>query len=180
MPNGFQGKGRTNDNGVFSFKLNRGAILQVRAACSGYMPSTIIVDPSKSNLVESPIVRIELTKIEVGTLIELENVNFERGKFELLPESYLVLNDLVVLLKNNPKMKIELAGHTDAMGGTQTNLKLSENRVNSVKTHLTTKGIKANRIKGIGYGGKRPVAKNNTEEGREKNRRVEFKVLKIE
>ena len=176
---GFQGKGQTNNEGLFSFKLNHGAVLQIKAVSSGYMPTTIVINPNTIDLTIDSTIRIELTKIEVGTLIELKNVNFERGAYDLLPESYMILNDLVTLLESNTKMKIELAGHTDAIGGTQTNLKLSENRVESVKKFLTDNGIKSNRVKGVGYGGKRPVAKNNTEEGREKNRRVEFKVLKI-
>ena len=65
------------------------------------MPTTIIVDPSKSDLDSDPTIRIELTKIEVGTLIELKNVNFERGKHDLLPESHMILNDLVTLLTSS-------------------------------------------------------------------------------
>lgn len=177
---GFQGKGQTNAEGFFSFKLSGNAILKISTTSPGYMPTTTIVNPNKDNLKTKATIRIELTKIEVGTLIQLENVKFNRGKYELLPESYNVLNDLAKLLYENEKIKIELAGHTDAIGGTQTNLKLSEKRVEAVKSYLVGMGIKTNRIKGVGYGGKRPIAKNNNEEGRERNRRVEFKVLKIE
>lgn len=176
--NGFHGKGQTNTKGEFTFNLSQGAVLEIKAISSGYMPTTQVI---KTNELESSgLIYIKLIKIEVGTLIELENVNFTKGKHELLSDSYTVLDDLVTLLTQNPKMKIELAGHTDAIGGTKSNLNLSEKRVESVKKYLVKKGIKSGRIKGVGYGGKRPIAKNNTEEGRRRNRRVEFKVLKID
>jgi outer membrane protein OmpA-like peptidoglycan-associated protein len=87
--------------------------------------------------------------------------------------------DLVVaLLKSNPKVKIELSGHTDNRGIPGQNLKLSQARVEKVKDYLVSKGISKNRITGKGYGGAKPIASNDTEETRLLNRRVEFTILK--
>jgi outer membrane protein OmpA-like peptidoglycan-associated protein len=119
-----------------------------------------------------------LVPIEVGEAIQLNNVFFEQGKPALQPESYLELDRLVQILNENPTMEIELAGHTDNLGNPTSLVVLSQNRVGTVKKYLVSKGINANRITGQGFGGKKPLVKNDTEEHRKMNRRVEFKIVK--
>jgi OOP family OmpA-OmpF porin len=109
--------------------------------------------------------------------IVLQNVNFEFNKATLTADSQTVLNGVAQGLKSDPNMKVELAGHTDAKGSAPYNLKLSQNRANSVKAYLITQGVAANRLTAKGYGKTKPVATNDTEEGRAQNRRVEFRVL---
>jgi outer membrane protein OmpA-like peptidoglycan-associated protein len=81
------------------------------------------------------------------------------------------------LLSSNPKMRIEVGGHTDNIGNDLSNLTLSEQRAKSVMNYLIEKGITATRIEAKGFGKSKPVADNSTEAGRSKNRRTEFKVL---
>ena len=85
---------------------------------------------------------------------------------------------VVDLLRTNPKIEIELAGHTDNRGDARLNLQLSQRRVEIVKGYLVSKGIGGKRIKGKGYGGQKPIANSDTEESRRLNRRVEFTIVK--
>jgi len=84
-----------------------------------------------------------------------------------------------LLLANYPEMNIEIAGHTDNKGSIENNMKLSQDRANSVLVYLMDKGIDENRMIAKGYGSSEPIETNDTEEGRLKNRRVAFKILKI-
>jgi len=120
-----------------------------------------------------------LQPVEVGTKVNLKSVLFVQTKTELVPESYDELDMVVSFLKRNPSVKIELSGHTDNRGLAEDNLRLSLERVNSVKRYLVSKGIDAKRISGKGYGGLKPVASNDSEETRKMNRRVEFTIRKF-
>lgn len=119
-----------------------------------------------------------LQPLEVGATVNLRDVLFEQGKTVLLNQSYPELDLVVAFLKANPNVKIELSGHTDNRGIPGQNLKLSQARVEKVKSYLVSKGIEKKRITGKGYGGARPIASNDTEETRLLNRRVEFVILK--
>lgn len=119
----------------------------------------------------------ELQPIEVGTVVKLKGVLFKQSTAVLVEESYAVLDDMVEFLVANPKVRIELAGHTDNRGEAKLNLKLSQDRVNLVKKYLISKGIDDNRVTGRGYGGTKPIVKNDSEESRRLNRRVEFVIL---
>lgn len=120
---------------------------------------------------------IALHPIESGERIALRNVFFETGRWEILEGSEYELNAVAELLKQNPSLRIELGGHTDNVGRSEANQKLSEQRAKSVYDYLVGKGIAANRLTYKGYGETQPVATNDTEEGRGENRRTEIKVL---
>lgn len=115
-----------------------------------------------------------LSPIEIGKSITLNNVFFVRSKAELLPDSFSELDRLVKVLTDNPELKIEISGHTDNVGDAALNLKLSEDRVTTIKNYLISKHISTKRLSGKGYGGSKPIASNATEETRKLNRRVEF------
>ena len=119
-----------------------------------------------------------LQPVEAGVTVNLKNVLFAQGKSELLTESYDELDLVVSFLKTNSNVRIELSGHTDNRGVPEDNVRLSQQRVNTVKAYLVSKGIEAKRITGKGYGGSRPIAGNDTEETRRMNRRVEFTIRK--
>ena len=104
---------------------------------------------------------------------------FIQGKPELLPESYPELNEIVQFMKKNPKIEIEISGHTDSRGSFRQLMELSQKRVNKVKSYLVSKGIESKRIVGRGYGGSKPIASNDSEETRILNRRVEFTIKKL-
>lgn len=119
-----------------------------------------------------------LVPLEVGSTIRLNNIFFDFGKATLRAESYPELDRLVGYMNQNDKMEIELSGHTDNVGGAEANLKLSDDRARAVTEYLVGKGIQAARIKAKGYGETKPLAGNDTEEGKQMNRRVEFTILK--
>lgn len=112
----------------------------------------------------------------VGKKIALEGIFFDTAKYSILPESATILEQAYIALKANPEVKIIISGHTDSVGSASSNLTLSQNRANSVKEWLVTKGINANRIKTVGKGLTEPRANNNTAEGRALNRRIEFEI----
>ena len=110
-------------------------------------------------------------------MIVLKNIFFDTKMYEIKPESTPELDNLVQLLKENPSLKIQISGHTDNVGKTEDNLKLSDNRAQAVVKYLTSKGINPNRLSYKGYGASQPIAPNTTEEGRSQNRRTEVKVI---
>lgn len=113
----------------------------------------------------------------VGQSIRLNNIFFETAKWDLLPESNFELDKLYLFLKINTTITIEIAGHTDSQGDDTSNQILSENRAKSVMNYLLDKGIESSRISSVGYGETTPEATNDNEEGRTRNRRVEFKII---
>jgi len=120
----------------------------------------------------------EVKTIQVGETVKLNHVFFKQGLPELLPNSYPQLDTLVMIMKENKTLEIELQGHTDNQGDARINLQLSEQRVVVVRQYLISKGIVASRLTEKGFGGSRPAVPNDTEENRKKNRRVEFMITK--
>ena len=104
------------------------------------------------------------------------NLGFEFGKAIITFDSYTHLDRLGVMLVNSPNMKLTIAGHTDNVGGDVNNMNLSEKRAKAVKSYLTARGITEASIIVLFYGENKPIAPNDTEEGREKNRRVELTI----
>ena len=122
-------------------------------------------------------INIDLKKIEVGQSIVLKNIFFDFDKATIRSESANELDRLIKLLTENATLKIELGSHTDSKGSDEYNQKLSQSRSQSVVTYLIGKGISADRLVAKGYGETVPVATNDTETGRQENRRTEFKIL---
>lgn len=109
--------------------------------------------------------------------VEIEGVNFEPRLFDLAEESKRILDEAVIVIKANPELQIEVQAHTDYKGSVKANLKLSEQRAQSVKAYLVSQGVDESQLDAKGYGEDQPIADNKTEEGRAKNRRVELKVI---
>ncbi len=101
-------------------------------------------------------------------------INFETGKADIKPESQKIIDQIVQMLKDYPDLKISVEGHTDNVGTPQSNQILSENRAKAVMNAIIAKGIDKSRLSSKGWGQTKPIADNNTEEGRAKNRRVEL------
>lgn len=114
---------------------------------------------------------------EVGSTFILRNIFFDFDRTTLLQQSYVELRNLLNLLNTYPKMRIEVGGHTDGKGSVEYNKKLSENRARNVVNYLISKGIEPRRLQYKGYGKSKPIAPNDTDEGRSLNRRVEIKIL---
>lgn len=121
---------------------------------------------------------IQVRTVEENVTLILNNVFFDFDQATLKPESFPELNRIVSVLNERGSVQIEIAGHADAIGPQTYNLRLSERRAKSVVKYLTDKGVSQKRITVVFYGEKKPIAPNNTPEGRRKNRRVEFKILK--
>ncbi|MBL7884275.1 MAG: PD40 domain-containing protein [Bacteroidia bacterium] len=120
---------------------------------------------------------VELKNVAVGSKIILKNIFFDFDKATLRPESTNELERLTKLLQDVPSLKIEIGGHTDSKGADDYNKKLSDNRAKAVVSYLISKGISADRLTSAGYGEEQPIATNDTDEGRQLNRRTEFKIL---
>jgi len=106
--------------------------------------------------------------------IAAKNILFITGSYKLVASSNKGLNDVVKIMQENPEMKLDIHGHTDWVGSDEMNQTLSENRANTVKTYIISKGIDASRITSAGHGESMPIADNKTAAGRTKNRRVEL------
>lgn len=118
-----------------------------------------------------------LTPFQVGKSFRLNNLFFDFGKSDLRKESQSELENLLSIIKSSPSMKIEIEGHTDNVGSASSNLQLSKDRAKAVVDWLIGKGIAKNRLQFKGYGKSKPVADNETNEGRQRNRRVEFRII---
>ena len=116
--------------------------------------------------------------LDAQKALTFDNVNFATGSAELTEDSKVQLDDLTKILKGYPNIAIRIEGHTDNQGNAAQNKKLSENRAVSVKKYLASHGIAESRIATAGFGPDKPVADNNTEEGRFKNRRIETFIVK--
>ena len=120
---------------------------------------------------------LELKKIEVGETYKLNNILFETNSYELNSASKKVIDGFVDFLNDNPAVKVEIHGHTDNIGGDEFNLTLSQNRAQSVYNYIVQKGISPGRLDYKGFGLNKPLATNDTETGRARNRRTEFVII---
>lgn len=140
-----------------------------RKKSAGYYIDDVMVRRVK----EDSVVTKQFTS-ELNKPIILKNITFEFGKSQLKESSFAELNKLAAELNANPSYQISLSGHTDNIGQEEDNLKLSEARAKAVAEYLVSKGIAKERITYKGYGSQQPITTNETEQGREQNRRVEF------
>ncbi len=164
--------------GSYRITLADGKHYGIRAEAKGFL--SVNENMELAPITEYTEVRkdLYLMPIEEGESILLNNVFFEQGKPILKPQSFPELDRLAQILEENPSIKIELQGHTDNVGNKVALQELSENRVMAVRTYLVNKGVKKDRITGKGFGPNKPIAPNDTEENRQRNRRVEFQITK--
>lgn len=167
--------GITNSQGRFDIKLPKGDIYQILISAIGDQQEYSTMEiPSGKGLYSG-----ELTiQIELPTEITLKDVLFETGSAKLNPSSYKSLDELATFMKRKTTMVIEIAGHTDNVGTEESNLTLSQKRAETVRNYLVAKGVLATRITAKGYGQNKPVADNNSEDGRKQNRRTEVRIIK--
>ncbi|MCR5050114.1 MAG: OmpA family protein [Paludibacteraceae bacterium] len=128
----------------------------------------------KPVVIDTPIVSIP---IKVGTKVVLHNLFFATNRTQILPESEAALDELSTFMSSNEGLVIRITGHTDNVGSDQANQILSEGRAKAVREELIKRGIAAERIEAEGKGESEPVDTNDTEEGRARNRRVEFTII---
>jgi outer membrane protein OmpA-like peptidoglycan-associated protein/tetratricopeptide (TPR) repeat protein len=163
--------------GKFLLSLTAGKNYGIAVKAEGYLfhsENFDIPEGSDYNLINKTI---ELKNIAVGSKIALRNIFFDSGKSILRSESNAELDRLVKLLKDVSSLKVEISGHTDNTGSASINDKLSQERAEAVVVYLKSKGIAAGRLTAKGYGSSNPVATNNSNEGRQENRRTEFEII---
>lgn len=151
---------------AYSFTVNR----------KGYLYYSDRFDLSSQQADSSYEKNIALQPIRINSSLELKNILYETNSFQLNPASYVELDKLVQLLKDNASLKVQINGHTDNVGKPADNLLLSTNRAKAVVAYLVSKGIDTGRLTAKGFGSTKPLADNTTEAGRAKNRRTELVV----
>jgi outer membrane protein OmpA-like peptidoglycan-associated protein/tetratricopeptide (TPR) repeat protein len=149
----------------------------IEIVARNYMLYLDAVDLTKESFRHEVIRDFKLDPIEIGAKMILKNIFFEFGKSTLKTESYIQLDNVVLLLQSTPGLRIEISGHTDNVGSAKANQKLSEDRSRAVVDYLVSRGIDLARLEYKGYGFSQPVATNSTADGRSQNRRVEFKII---
>lgn len=164
-------------DGSYRVGLVNGTLYGVRAEADGYYALSEQFDARTIGAYGESDRDLFLTPIKMNVAIRLNNVFFDVGRYELRTESYPELDRLVDFLKKNATIRIALAGHTDNVGADADNMKLSQDRINSVQTYVVAKGIPASRLTAKGFGETTPVASNETDDGRQQNRRVEFTIV---
>ncbi len=173
------------NTGEYEIHLPGGQKYGVRAEAPGHISenqSLDLTNDTKDGAVETQDIRlapIEVAAIEPSATIALNNIFFDFNKSILKADSYPELNRIVTLMNERPGMTVEIAGHADATGPDAYNLMLSEWRAKQVTKYLTGKGIDGSRISTVFFGESKPIESNDTKEGRRKNRRVEFKIIKL-
>lgn len=172
--------------GKLTRKMSRGSY-DLMASVVDYYPDTITMQiPEAGQLYEAtmhmrriPVIPpvIEEIPVETGEVFVMHNLHFANNQTRILPSSEEGLNMLFGFLTRNPEVRIRIMGHTDSVGRDAANQRLSEGRANAVRDDLIQRGIAADRIEAIGFGETKPIDTNDTEEGRQNNRRVEIEIL---
>ncbi len=156
-----------------------GIALSVRDVTSADVVATVDGAPAE----EDPLDPGEATAVEVDVqhdltqLTTLDPIRFESGDVAIAAESLATLDLVALLLNSQLDIRVSVEGHTDADGEEQVNQELSTERAGAVVAYLQTKGVDVNRLTAVGFGSSQPIAPNETQEGKERNRRIEFRVL---
>jgi OmpA-OmpF porin, OOP family len=151
-------------------------LLDMMVENTTYYPSATTTNNANTPSVSSPN-SSNIPTVLKGEVLVLDKVWFQFNASDLQNESSAQLNKLALLMQKRPNMKILVKGHTSSEGGDDYNMKLSETRAQSVKQYLISQGITSERIASKGFGETQPVATNDTEDGRQRNRRVEFEIM---
>jgi len=165
-------------NGEYKIILPYGKNYGFMGSAANYLSVADHIDLIKVSEYQEINRDLFMVPAKIGSTIRLNNIFFDFAKADLRSESFPELDRLVNCLNENPKMEIEIRGHTDNVGGHDANVNLSNDRAASVRAYLIDKGINESRVRSIGYGETKPLKKNDTDKNRQINRRVEFVILK--
>ncbi|MGI9544915.1 MAG: OmpA family protein, partial [Cyclobacteriaceae bacterium] len=180
LPDGTEVGLATSDPETGSYKivLPSGAKYGYLAEAEGFVAVNANIDLNDLTEYKEIDQDLYLVPVEVGATITLNNIFFDFDRASLKDDSYPELKRVIEFMSNNQGIEIEIGGHTDSIGPEGYNQSLSERRAKAVFDYLVQNGVAANRVISRGFGEKNPVADNMYEDGRSKNRRVEFKILK--
>jgi outer membrane protein OmpA-like peptidoglycan-associated protein len=168
----------SNSAGDYEVKVAQAGKYVLTAESEGYLFNSLNIDVPQPVAVKNSSADFLMIKADVGSVMVLKNVFFDTGKADLKPSSILELEKIRELLVNNPKLKVQINGHTDNVGDAAANKMLSLKRALAVVNHLALNGIEFNRLGAKGFGSEKPVATNDDEKGgREFNRRTEIEIV---
>lgn len=167
---------QTKEDATYEVRLPAGVDYRIEANSPFHLPEILAVPGNQSEVERN--ISLRPVPVETGQVFTLNNIYFDLNKATLRPESTDELRRLFHFLQSHPTMEIEVRGHTDSQNTEDYNQQLSEDRVKTVVNYLKYRGIMGSRLRSKGFGESQPVADNETPEGRQQNRRVEFKVLK--
>lgn len=170
-------KAPSNQDGTYEIYLPIGGKFAFYAKKEDFLSENRNLDTDKYETNTTVNRDLFLVPVEVGESLVLNNIFFEFDKATLQKESFAELNRILPFFSQYPNMKIEIAGHTDNVGSDAYNQKLSEERAKAVRDYLFSQGVGEDNITAKGYGEAEPVATNETDEGRQENRRVEFRIV---
>lgn len=165
-------------SGNYLIVLTEGSDYALYVNKKGYLFKSLNFNYSAEQDYEPIVLDVELEKAAEGTTAVLENIFFDVDKYDLKEKSITELKKILRFLKENPQLRVEISGHTDDSGSEAHNKELSGKRAEAVYNYLVQKGIPPDRLLRRGVGSDRPVADNATDEGRQQNRRIEFKVIR--
>lgn len=165
-------------SGRYLMVLTQGAEYALYINKVGYLFKSLNFNYSEVKNFEPIVINVDLEKVREGSAEVLNNLFFDVDKYDLKEKSRAELTKLIRFLTENPMVRIEIGGHTDNTGSRDYNLQLSQKRANSVYQHLLESGIEKRRLLVKGYGPDRPRNKNDTESGRQENRRIEFTIVR--
>ena len=165
--------------GQYTAVLPSGGEYALYVSTQGYLFKSLSFDFTQKTKGDGMTLSVPLEPVSAGNTANetLNNLFFETGRYDLADKSRTELDRLATFLQANPSVKIEISGHTDDKGDAAANLTLSQKRAQSVVTYLTKAGIQPDRIRAMGYGKTRPLAPNTSDENRQLNRRIEWRVL---
>ncbi|MEI8135158.1 MAG: OmpA family protein [bacterium] len=162
--------------GEYHITLPSGVSYSLYSEKSGYLPSAESFDAQSIKAFTTVERNLILTKIKENAAIRLNNIFFETDKIELLPASFAELDRLANILLRDSSLSVTIEGHTDNTGSEPHNKALSFGRAKSVMDYMNSKGINPKRLQAHGFAAEIPIASNDTDEGKAKNRRVEFRI----
>jgi outer membrane protein OmpA-like peptidoglycan-associated protein len=163
--------------GEYLIVLTQGSEYALYVSKKGYLFQSLNFNYSDVDEFEPVVMNIQLDRAEAGSVSVLKNIFFDTDRYDLKEKSRTELHKIIRFLQDNPEIRVEISGHTDNVGSDPYNRQLSERRAQAVFAYLSDNGVDPARLQTKGYGADRPVADNSTEEGRQLNRRIEFRIL---
>jgi OOP family OmpA-OmpF porin len=161
-------------SGEYLMVLTQGSEYVLYVNKKGYLFQSLNFNYSDVTDFEPLVINIELDPALKGSVSVLKNIFFDVDKFDLKEKSITELEKIIQFLTENPQIRVEISGHTDNTGNSAYNQQLSEKRSNAVYSYLISKGINPERLSSKGFGSSKQISSNETEEGRQQNRRIEF------
>ena len=141
----------------------------------------VIVQPTQQDAPPPPLIlspQASQLEVDLSTFVAGKNIRFAPASDIILPDGRAILDNIVMILANGGNIPVEISGYTDTDGDPKLNLDLSRRRATAVKRYLVSRGISAARLSDTGFGSAKPIASNDTPEGKARNRRIEFHPLK--